>query len=65
MTVQIPTKPLKEFAQTRLRLGSPLREVLLGEPKEFLGPEEFLARLALYLRLAEMEQRSGFVPKES
>lgn len=41
---------LKAFARNRLPTGHPLREVLLTE-RDKLAPEEFLAKMDIWLRL--------------
>jgi hypothetical protein len=45
---------LKSFAIDNLPVGSPLREILLGENNE-MTVDVFLARLPLYLRLSKLQ----------
>ena len=45
---------LKEWARTRLPLGSALRKILLRED-DSLGVEEFLAKSDTWLKLAHIE----------
>jgi len=52
-TVEI--SQLKSFAMQQLRLGSPLREVLISEPYT-ISPESFAERMMVWLRLAGMER---------
>lgn len=48
---------LKRFAEERLPRESPLREVLITERDE-LSPEEFIAKLDVWLRLLRFPLKS-------
>ena len=50
----VSTLGLKQFAQRRLPLGSPLRQIILSEP-DSLDVNVFLSHLDILLRLADLE----------
>ena len=49
-------RKLKEFAATDIPKDHPLRDVLLME-KDFLTPEEFIAKLEIWMHLMDEKRR--------
>jgi hypothetical protein len=53
-TFRVNMNKLKEFAISNLPEGSRLREILLAE-KDEVDPEEFIAKVGIWLKLLRME----------